>query len=49
MTLKTYKKRGEKTGIELHIAAWVTWHSKAEKLEFYNDDESKSTSTARST
>ena len=32
------QERGEKTGVELHIAAWVTWHSKAERLEFYNDE-----------
>ena len=32
------QERGEKTGVELHVAAWVTWDSKAEKLEFYNDE-----------
>jgi len=25
-------------GVRLHIAAWINWHSKAEKLEFYNDE-----------
>ena len=30
---------GEKTGVKLYIAAWVNWHAKAEKLEFYNDEE----------
>lgn len=33
------QERGEKTGVKLHIAAWVNWHEKAEKLEFYNDEE----------
>jgi hypothetical protein len=28
----------EKKGTKLHIAAWVNWHQKAEKLEFYNDE-----------
>lgn len=32
------QERGEKTGVKLHCAAWVTWHSKAPKLEFYNDE-----------
>ena len=26
-------------GTKLHIAAWVNWYEKAEKLEFYNDEE----------
>jgi hypothetical protein len=33
------QERGEKTGVELHIFAWVNWHEKAEKLEFYRDEE----------
>jgi hypothetical protein len=33
------QERGEKTGVKLHIAAWVNWHEKADKLEFYNDEE----------
>jgi len=32
-------QRPAKTGVRLHIAAWVTWDAKAEKLEFYNDEE----------
>jgi transposase len=28
----------EKKGTKLHIAAWINWHQKAEKLEFYNDE-----------
>jgi len=32
------QERPEKTGVRLHIAAWVNWNSKAEKLEFYNDE-----------
>jgi hypothetical protein len=34
------QERGEKTGVKLHVAAWVNWHEKAEKLEFYNDEDS---------
>jgi transposase len=33
------QERGEKRGVKLHIAAWVNWHRKAEKLKFYNDEE----------
>lgn len=33
------QERGEKTGVKLHVTAWVNWHEKAEKLEFYNDEE----------
>lgn len=33
------QERGEKKGIKFHIAAWVTWFDKAEKLEFYNNEE----------
>lgn len=29
----------EKVGSKFHVAAWVTWFDKAEKLEFYNDEE----------
>ena len=32
------QERGEKIGVKLHIAAWINWHTKAEKLEFYNDE-----------
>jgi hypothetical protein len=28
----------EKKGTKLHIAAWINWHQKAEKIEFYNDE-----------
>ena len=28
----------EKKGVKLHIAAWINWDQKAEKLEFYNDE-----------
>jgi transposase len=28
----------EKKGTRLHIATWINWHCKAEKLEFYNDE-----------
>ena len=33
------QERPEKTGMKLHVAAWFNWHEKAEKLEFYNDEE----------
>ena len=33
------QERGEKIGVKLHIAAWINWHEKAPKLEFYNDEE----------
>jgi hypothetical protein len=32
-------ERGEKKGVSFHVAAWITWFEKAEKLEFYNDEE----------
>jgi hypothetical protein len=32
------QQRGEKTGVVLHVAAWCNWYKKAEKLEFYNDE-----------
>jgi DDE superfamily endonuclease len=32
-------ERGEKQGVKFHIAAWITWWDKAEKLEFYKDEE----------
>ena len=28
-------------GVRFHIAAWISWWGKAEKLEFYNDEEDK--------
>ena len=31
------QERGEKTGVKLHIAAWVNWHEKSEKLFFYHE------------
>ncbi|KAE9366382.1 hypothetical protein N431DRAFT_438767, partial [Stipitochalara longipes BDJ] len=32
-------ERGEKQGVKFHVAAWITWFNKAEKLEFYKDEE----------
>jgi hypothetical protein len=32
------QERPEKQGVRLHIAAWINWYEKAEKLEFYNDE-----------
>ena len=28
-------------GVRFHIAAWISWQGKADKLEFYNDEEDK--------
>jgi predicted metallo-beta-lactamase superfamily hydrolase len=33
------QERGEKKGVKLYIAAWINWHKKADKLEFYNDEQ----------
>ena len=33
------QERGEKTGVKLHVAGWVSWHKKCDKLEFYNDEQ----------
>jgi uncharacterized protein YaiI (UPF0178 family) len=35
---RNIQQRGEKTNVVLHIAAWCNWYEKAEKLEFYNDE-----------
>jgi hypothetical protein len=35
------EERGEKKGVRIHVAAWINWHSKAEKLEFYHDEEDR--------
>lgn len=32
-------ERGQKETVSLHIAGWVNWHAKCDKLEFYNDEE----------
>ena len=34
------QQRPQRIDVKLHIAAWVNWYKKAEKLEFYNDEES---------
>ena len=31
--------RPQKNGVKFHVAAWINWYGKAEKLEFYNDEE----------
>jgi hypothetical protein len=33
------QERPEKEGVKLHIAAWVNWNMKCEKLLFYHDEE----------
>lgn len=33
------QERGERKGVQFYITAWITWFDKAEKLEFYNDEE----------
>ena len=32
-------EREERQGAAFHIAAWISWHGKSEKLEFYNNEE----------
>jgi hypothetical protein len=34
-------ERGERKGVKFHVVAWITWFEKAEKLEFYNDEEAR--------
>ena len=33
------QEKPKKEGNKLHVAGWVNWHAKCEKLEFYNDEE----------
>jgi hypothetical protein len=33
------QERGQKEGNKLHVAGWINWHAKCDKLEFYNDEE----------
>jgi hypothetical protein len=37
--LENIQQRSQKSGVKLHIAAWINWHAKAEKLRFYHDEE----------
>ena len=37
--LENIQQRPELEGVKLHIAGWVNWHAKCERLEFYNDEE----------
>jgi hypothetical protein len=32
-------ERREQRGTAFYIAAWINWYGKAEKLEFYNNEE----------
>lgn len=32
-------ERGQKEDVTLHVAGWVNWYTKCDKLEFYNDEE----------
>ena len=32
-------ERQPKEGAKFHIAGWVSWYAKCDKLEFYNDEE----------
>jgi hypothetical protein len=32
-------ERVKREGIAFHVIAWISWHGKAKKLEFYNDEE----------
>jgi hypothetical protein len=36
---KNIMERVEREGIAFHVAAWISWHGKAKKLEFYNNEE----------
>jgi hypothetical protein len=33
------QERRPKEGVRLHVAGWINWHSKCDKLEFYNDED----------
>jgi hypothetical protein len=33
------QERGEKKGVKVHVAGWINWHAKCEKLELYDDEE----------
>lgn len=33
------EERPPLAGVRFHIAAWISWWGKADKLEFYNDEE----------
>lgn len=35
------QERGDKAGVKLHIAAWINWHGKSDRLEFYHDEEER--------
>jgi hypothetical protein len=37
--VENIQERGEKKGVTFYVAGWISWYSKAEKLEFYNDEE----------
>lgn len=37
-TSENIQQRGELKGVRWHIAAWISWDRKAEKLEFYNNE-----------
>jgi hypothetical protein len=37
--IENIQQKPEKKGVKFHVAAWVTWWDKAEKLEFYKDEE----------
>ena len=37
--LENVLARQPKKGVKYHVAGWVNWHSKCEKLEFYNDED----------
>ena len=42
------QERLKREGNKLHIAGWINWHVKCEKLEFYYDEESKVVQPPRS-
>jgi hypothetical protein len=36
---RNMQEKPQQRGVMLHVAAWVSWDAKAEKLEFYHDEE----------
>ncbi|KAH7370026.1 hypothetical protein BKA65DRAFT_531777 [Rhexocercosporidium sp. MPI-PUGE-AT-0058] len=39
--LENIQEKPKRIGNKLHMAGWVNWHAKCEKLEFYYDEEEK--------
>ena len=41
------QEKPKKGGVQLHIAGWVNWYKKCDKLEFYHDEEDKTVQPKR--